>query len=67
MNKYKVTQWAELRIRIMRTEEVEAENNDEAYEMVTDQIYDEIRAALEPTGAYIDDVNWYNSEIKETN
>ena len=65
MGKYSITQWADMHVRLMITMDVEADSIDEACEAVTDKIYDENRTALEPTGAYIDDVDWYDEEIKE--
>ena len=64
MKKYSVTEWADLRVRIMHTVEVEAENEDEAKEIASEQIYDACRAAIDPIG-YIDDVMYSDSETKE--
>lgn len=62
--KYEVTEWLELRVRVMRTVEVEAESADEASEIADEIIYDECRAAVDMIG-FIDDGTVYDRDVKE--
>ena len=62
--KYEVTEWLELRVRVMRTVEVEAETQDQALEIADEIIYDECRAVIDTVG-YIDDGDVYQRDIKE--